>query len=280
MLNNLLITLSVALFYCISAAAVACNKKSIQQEILGKELFSLYDDLAFISILDNSGEFADLNRGEKYWLAIDSRHENLTLRTENDKVLEVIIRNPDLVTEKGIGVGATLEKLREAYPKAVKLTHYSNGVKRQWDVYYLTEENIEVNFNSKGIVKDLRLKKYRIAKTPKDEALIVDDDPSSNDNLQRYNNVLSTYTDCEGKPNSAWVVVSPDSFPKSLKGMSATLKFQVGDDSKPYAIGLVDGSSEIAEWSKKSLLKGKFPNKPSSCWKVKYEYIDEASTEN
>ncbi|WMS87506.1 hypothetical protein [Pleionea litopenaei] len=120
MLNNLLITLSVALFYCISAVAVECNEKSIQQEILGEDVLSLYDSLAFISILDRSGEFADLNRGEKYWLAIDSRHEYLTLRTENDKVLEVIIRNPDLVTEQGIGVGTTLEELREAYPKAVK----------------------------------------------------------------------------------------------------------------------------------------------------------------
>lgn len=236
MLNNLLITLSVALFYCISAVAVECNKKSIQQEILGEDVFSLYDSLAFISILDRSGEFADLNRGEKYWLAIDSRHEYLTLRTENEKVLEVIIRNPDLVTEQGIGVGTTLEELREAYPKAVKLTHYSNGVKRQWDAYYLTEENIEVNFSSKGIVKDLRLKKrYSSVKAPKDEALIVEDDPSMNDNLQRYNNILSTYTDCEGNPNSAWVVVSPDTFPESLKGMSATLKFQVGEDSKPHS---------------------------------------------
>ncbi len=94
------------------------------------------------------------------------------------------------------------------------------------------------------------------------------------DNVQTYENVQSTFTDCEGSPTAAWVLISPRAFPESLSGKFALLKFQVDDESKPYDVNLIEGDTEIADWSTKALMRSKFPNKPSSCWLVKYEYID------
>ena len=93
-------------------------------------------------------------------------------------------------------------------------------------------------------------------------------------NIQISENIRSTFTNCEGEPKAAWVLISPKAFPESMSGKSAQLKFLVDDESKPYDVKLVEGDEAIADWSKRALLRSKFPNKPSSCWLVKYEYVD------
>ncbi len=93
-------------------------------------------------------------------------------------------------------------------------------------------------------------------------------------NVSVYKNIRSIFTDCEGEPRSAWVLISPRAFPESMSGKSAQLKFLVDDESKPYDVKLVEGDEAIADWSTRALLRSKFPNKPSSCWLVKYEYVD------
>jgi len=70
------------------------------------------------------------------------------------------------------------------------------------------------------------------------------------DNIQIYENIQSTFTDCEGNPKAAWVLISPRAFPESLSGKFALLKFQVDDETKPYDVNLVEGDTEIADWSK------------------------------
>ncbi len=256
--------------------ANSCQKTEIEVGLLNSEIFSLYEKYSFISILEDE-EYADLKQGEKYWLAIDSQHEYLTLRTVNNIIVEVIIRNPDLVTRKGLGTGDNKERLKALYPNAVKLTHYSNGVKRRGEHFYLSSENVEVNFNKKGLISSLKLKRE-----DREDSVIKKDKTTLDDNLieqetsnsQRYQNVLSTFSSCKGKPIAAWVLISPKRFPESFKGKYATLRFYVDDEAKPYDVELVEGSNEIAEWSTSSLMKSKFPNDQASCWIVKYEYVE------
>ena len=93
-------------------------------------------------------------------------------------------------------------------------------------------------------------------------------------NVQSYKNVRSTFTDCEGKPAAAWVLISPDAFPKSLSGKFALIKFQVNDEAEPYDTTLVKGDDEVARASISALMRSKFPAEPSPCWLVKYEYVD------
>jgi hypothetical protein len=270
-----LLTITLIAFACVSNAN-SYQRKVIEPSVLNSEIFSLYEDLNYISILED-GEYADLKEGEKYWLAIDSRHEYLSLRTINNIIVEVIIRNPDITTLNGLGAGDNLERLKTLYPDMVKLTHYSNGVKRRGEHFYLPSEKIEVSFNREGLISSLSLKrddKKSIA-VQKGE-LNFEDKLAVNEvvNYQLYENVRSTFSSCTGKPASASVLISPKKFPKSYKGKNAVIKFLVGEDSKPYEVEFIEGNMEISEWSLSSLLRSRFPREQASCWLVKYEYAD------
>ena len=121
------------------------NGKTIQKNILGREVTSLYESHGFLKLeIDN--EYDDLDKGELFWIAIDSNHEFLTLRTQDDIVVEIIIVNPDLQSERGIAVGDRLNIFLQAYPHAVNLTTYRNGIKRQLIAYCVEEEKLEVEF--------------------------------------------------------------------------------------------------------------------------------------
>ena len=125
------------------AEEVSQYKKIIEKNILGKNVYSLYDGFGFQKIeIDN--EYADLGKHEKYWLAVDSNFEFLTLRTINDLLIEVFIRNPDLKTTRGIYVGASFDKFKKFYPDAIELNRYQNGVKRQMLAYCAATEKLEV----------------------------------------------------------------------------------------------------------------------------------------
>jgi hypothetical protein len=126
-----------------NAGAINEHKKVINKNILGKKIYSLYDSFNFQKIeVDN--EYADLGKGEKYWLAVDSNFEFLTLRTMNEIVAEVFIRNPDLITKRGVSVGTSLGEFNKLYPDAIVLSSYQNGVKRQMLAYCIESAKLEV----------------------------------------------------------------------------------------------------------------------------------------
>ena len=130
----------------------------VNEEILGKRICSLYENFNFLKIeIDN--EYADLKAGEQYWLAVDSHHEYLTLRTLNKAIVEIIIRNPDIETKRGIKVGDTLDRFKQAYPDAKKLTHYlDTGVPRTGLDFFVAGKNLEVNFSNNKTVHTIRIK--------------------------------------------------------------------------------------------------------------------------
>ncbi len=132
----------------ISVCDAELNKKYekvIDKNILGQEIATLYDKFGYLK-LEVDNEYADLDRLERYWLAIDSHYEFLTLRTINDLVVEVIIRNPDIKTERGITVGKKLDEFIKSYPDANKLNTYTSGIKRQLIAYCVESEKLEVEF--------------------------------------------------------------------------------------------------------------------------------------
>jgi hypothetical protein len=71
------------------------------------------------------------------------------LRTVNDIVIEVFIRNPDLSTERDISVEASLDEFNKSYPDAIVLSSYQHSVKRQMLAYGIKNEKLEVD-----IIKD------------------------------------------------------------------------------------------------------------------------------
>ena len=124
-------------------AAINEHKKIINPNILGEKIYSLYDRFDFQKLeIDN--EYADLAKLEKYWLAVDSNYEFLTLRTVNDFVVEIFIRNPDLSTERGVSVGASLDEFNKLYPDAIVLNSYQNDVRRQIPAYCIENEKLEI----------------------------------------------------------------------------------------------------------------------------------------
>ena len=150
--------LSVSLLLVLSGVVVADQEsvgKVIESEVLGDHIFSLYDKYGYRKIeVDN--EYADLQSGEQYWLVVDSRHEYLTLRTQDDIVVEIIIRNPDLTTKRGVKVGDKLSQFVSLYPEATKLTHYRSGVVRRDSDFYVESEQMEVHFGKDGTANTIR----------------------------------------------------------------------------------------------------------------------------
>ena len=137
-------------------SAESVESKIVQADLIGNEVYSLYDSFSFRKIeIDN--EYADLKAGEKYWLAIDSRHEYITLRTIDKVVMEVIIYNPDIETVKGIRIGDDLSQFLKKYPNAKVLTHYRTGVLRKELSFYIRSERTEINFNNDKKVIYIRL---------------------------------------------------------------------------------------------------------------------------
>lgn len=139
-------------------ASSKTERKVIEEDLLGQQIYSLYEKFNFIAIEINN-EYADLQAGENYWLVVDSRHEYFTLRTINKIVIEAIIRNPDLETKRGIKVGDHFDYFMNIYPDAKRLTHYHTGVPRRGTDFFVESENIEVNFNSQETVEAIRLRK-------------------------------------------------------------------------------------------------------------------------
>lgn len=141
------------LFACLLISyASACNAERsakrdrvINQEILGQKTAALYDKFGFLK-LETDNEYADLAQGERYWLAIDRNHEYLTLRTVNNRVVEIIIHNPDIKSKRGITTGASLNVFLKAYPNAKKLADYRSGIERQLVAYCVENENLEIEF--------------------------------------------------------------------------------------------------------------------------------------
>ena len=129
---------------CFSGSDVT-HDKLIKKEILGNRITSLYETFGFLK-LEIDGEYADLQEGEHYWIAIDAGYEYLTLRTVKNIVVEIIITNPDLKNMRGIAVGATQSEFLNAYPDATKLTTYQNGINRQLSAYCVESEKLEVEF--------------------------------------------------------------------------------------------------------------------------------------
>lgn len=142
----------IALFIlCVSSGAIlACSsghndeyKKSIEKNLLGKDVYSLYENFGFQK-LEVDNEYADLRKNEKYWLAVDSNFEYLTLRTEDNIVRDIIIRNPDFQTEQGAYVGISSKEFKKIYPNAKQLARYQGSVKKQISIYCIQLENLEV----------------------------------------------------------------------------------------------------------------------------------------
>ena len=138
-------------------ASSIMEKKVIEEELLGQQIYSLHERFNFITMEVVSG-VPHLRAGENYWLAVDSRHEYLTLRTMSNVIVEVIIRNPDLETKRGIKVGDHIDYFREIYPDAKRLTHYPTGVPRREVDYFVESENIEVSFDRQKTVEAIRLR--------------------------------------------------------------------------------------------------------------------------
>ena len=138
-------------------ASSKIEKKVIEEDLLGQEIYSLYEKFNFIAIETNN-EYADLQAGENYWLVVDSRHEYFTLRTINEVVVEAIVRNPDLETKRGIKVGDSFDHFMKIYPDAKRLTHYQTGVSRRGIDFLVESESIEVNFNIQETVEAIRLR--------------------------------------------------------------------------------------------------------------------------
>lgn len=159
-----------ALFFAISLgflsnellASSKIENKTIEQGLLGQQIYTLYEKYNFIAIEINN-EYADLQAEENYWLVVDSRHEYFTLRTINKVVVEAIIRNPDLETKRGIKVGDHFDYFMKIYPDAKRLTHYHTGVLRRGTDFFVESENIEVNFNSQETVEAIRLRKSELS---------------------------------------------------------------------------------------------------------------------
>ena len=129
--------------------------KSIQTEIIGQEIYALIDQKGFHLLTEDTG-YPDWEAGEKYWIAIDSRYEYITLRTLDDVVVEMIVHNPDLQTERGISPGDSLNHFLSVYPEAELLEYYSTGVPRQTPTdYWIEDENIEVITTKKNKITAL-----------------------------------------------------------------------------------------------------------------------------
>ena len=136
------------------------NERKIIEDLLGREIFTLYKEFKYLKI-EKDNEYADLQVGEQYWLVVDSRHEYLTLRTMNKIVVEMIVRNPDLETKKGVKVGDTLKSFLGAYPESKRLTHYQTGVVRKGNDFFIDSENAEINFGKEGTVEVIILKNIK-----------------------------------------------------------------------------------------------------------------------
>ena len=152
--NNFFILLSFLILVgfitsCFSETP-AKQTKFIQKELLGHEIYSLYDKFGILKI-EIDGEYADLKKGEKYWIVIDSNYEYFIVRTLNNVVVELIIKNPDLQMKSGVSVGTHLNDFLKVYPSAEKLIAYRSGIKRQSLAYCVESENLEVEFRNEKI---------------------------------------------------------------------------------------------------------------------------------
>lgn len=145
MINSLVFILLITGSYAYASDCGGGARSQIVKDILGESIYSLYENYDFQKIeVDN--EYADLKESEKYWLALDSNFEFMTLRTVNNMVEEIIIRNPDFRTHRGAYVGMRFESFKDLYPTARRLDSYQSGIRRPVLAYCVEEDSLEFSF--------------------------------------------------------------------------------------------------------------------------------------
>lgn len=137
--------------------------ETVDYSILGKEIYSLFDDNGFRK-LEVDAEYSDVPASEKYWIAIDSKFEFLTLRTYENTVIELIVTNPDLCIGNELMVGLKDKDFNKKYPKSLLVS--SDQDPSGYKKYVFLDDGVEINVEvykevvfSIGITKAEKIKK-------------------------------------------------------------------------------------------------------------------------
>ena len=95
------------------------NKKIIPLNLLGSELHVYQaSGTKFKRIIPDLEWEYELPSGEYRYLIIDNNHNYFSLKTKDGIIVELFIRNPIFITERGASVGDPLNKVKKLYPKA------------------------------------------------------------------------------------------------------------------------------------------------------------------